>query len=95
MVLIRGLWWIVLVSKTYRVSMCSSYSFTAAFLATVPLATRGKCFPLLVTTVISLKILLNAGASWFASSIRGLRNITVSLRVQSFAYSEDLPDSIS
>lgn len=74
MILICNLEWIVLASTTYKVS-------TAAFLATVRLPARGKGFPLLVPMIVSLKILLDAGAPWFASSILNLINITISLRV--------------
>jgi hypothetical protein len=56
----------------YKYSISSLYAANAAFLVTVPFGDQGSGLSEEVTNIISWKILLNARASLFASSIIGL-----------------------
>src|SRR5882757_4923342 len=77
---------------THKVLISSSYNLTVAFLLTVPFPARSMGFSRDVTRIISLKILLNAGASLFASSTSGLQG---HLKLDNIISScTDLPDLI-
>lgn len=58
--------------STDKASITGAYNANAAFRITVPFAARGNGLSAEVKMIISLKIRLNAGAIWFASSTIGL-----------------------
>ena len=59
-------------SHSYKASISSLYSFKDSFLITVPFPARGSGLSSDVMRIISLKSLLNAGATLLALSITGL-----------------------
>lgn len=68
------------VSMTHRALISGVYSTIAAFLATVPFPTRGKGLSGFATRIISMKIRLNAGATLFASSTKGLHPVLAQIK---------------
>lgn len=62
---------------THNRSISSAYSWVACLRMMVPLPARGRGLPGVVTRIISLKILANAGASRFASSTDALERVSL------------------